>query len=86
MNNVVVKLNLPGINEVMKSSGIQEATKEAAEVVRSMAGDGYEVRPFIGNWIAGATVYTEDPNAKKDNLANNTLVKALSASGLHMSK
>lgn len=84
---VKIKLNMPGINAVMKSDGVKSLLKAAGDQVATIAGDGYtteEARDL--NWISIVNVYPETKEAGHDNFKNNTLLKALSASGLKMTK
>lgn len=87
MSKVKIKLNMPGINAVMKSGGIKSMIKQAGEQVAAAAGDGYaagEARDL--NWICVVNVYPETKEAGHDNFKNNTLLKALNSSGLKLTK
>lgn len=91
MSKVGIKLNLPGINEVMKSEGIQSKLKAAAEqvasIASSMSGDEYTAGdPRTINWIAVENVYPDSERAANDNFKNNTLLKAVQAAGLPLTK
>lgn len=80
------KLNLPGLNELMKSSEMQAVLDEAGEKVASIAGSDYAASPKTGRWIGFSNVYPNSKRAAHENYTDNTLIKALSASGLRMSK
>lgn len=90
MSKVGIKLNLPGINAVMKSEGIKKKLRAAGEVVAANArslGKTYtagEARDI--NWISIVNVYPDDKAAGRDNFKNNTLLKALQAAGLPLTK
>lgn len=86
MGKVKFELNLPGLNELMKSPEIQECLDAAGERVQQAAGDGYETSARTGRYIGFCNVYPGDAKAAKDNAQNNTLIKALSTAGLRMSK
>lgn len=86
MADVKFELNLPGLNELMKSPEMQAVLDEAGERVRQAAGDGYATSSRTGRFIGFCNIYPDDSKAAKDNSANNTLLKALSATGLRMSK
>lgn len=86
MGKVGIKLNLPGINAVMKGEGIQSVLKAAGDSVASSAGEGYAAEVRTINWIAVCNVYPDSKQAAKDNYKNNSLLKALSSSGLKMTK
>lgn len=83
-NKVNVKLNLKGINEVMKSEAIIEHLKEAGEQVAQAAGEGFEVDTEKLNYIGICEIRAESPAAEKACYEDNVLVKALSSSGLKM--
>ena len=86
MGKVGIKLNMPGINAVMKGDGIQSVLKAAGDSVASSAGEGYAAEVHTINWIAVCNVYPDSKEAAKDNYKNNSLLKALSSSGLKMTK
>ena len=63
------------------------ALKSAADAVAANAGDGYEAEdPRSINWIGIVNVYPATKEAGHDNYQNNTLLKAVSAVGLPMTK
>ena len=86
MGKVGIKLNMPGINAVMKGDGIQNVLKAAGDSVASSAGEGYAAEVRTINWIAVCNIYPDSKQAAKDNYKNNSLLKALSSSGLKMTK
>ena len=86
MGNVKFELNLPGLNELMKSPAMQAALDEAGAQVASTAGGDYAASPKTGRFIGFSNVYPNSKQAAHENFKDNTLIKALSASGLRMSK
>lgn len=73
----VFKLNLRGLNEVMKSAGMQGVLNQAAAQISAAAGDGYEVESAHPiSFVAIASVRTGDFKARLDNSKHNTLLKA----------
>lgn len=78
------ELNLPGLNELMKSEEMNAALIEAGQAVASAAGSEYGVRVHDANWVSIANVYPDSKEAAKDNYENNTLLKALGSVGLRM--
>lgn len=86
MSKVDFKLNLAGLNELMKSPEMQSHLEMAGTAVANAAGGDYGVRVHVANFVAIANVYPNTKRAAKDNYENNTLVKALGASGLSMTK
>ena len=80
------KLNLPGLNELMKGPAIQSVLQSKGEQVeaaaRGMCPEGeYQTRTVTGRWIATTFVSAENHEAIKDGYENNTLLKALHGGG-----
>ena len=71
------ELNLPGLNELMKSSEMQAILSEKGSEVAKRAGDGYAYRTHVADFVAITNVYPDTKEAAKDNYTNNTLLKAL---------
>ena len=67
MGKVGIKLNMPGINAVMKGDGIQSVLKAAGDSVASSAGEGYAAEVRTINWIAVCNIYPDSKQAAKDN-------------------
>ena len=86
MGKVQVKLNLQGINEVMKSPEILSAVEAAGEAVANYAGPDYATRSGLINYIAYCNVYPDSKEAAKENFEDNTVLKAVSAAGLKLTK
>lgn len=86
MANVKFKLNLKGLNELMKSSEMQAALIEAGKAVAQSAGADYAAEVHTANWIAISNVYPDSIRAAHENFTDNTLLKALGSSGLRLSK
>lgn len=78
MSKTKVELNLQGINELMKGAEVQAELGRRASEMAVRCGEGYNSRVHLANWIAIANVYAETDEAKRDNLKNNTLLKAVS--------
>ena len=76
----VLELEGDGLEALLKSEEVQKALTGKAEEVKDAAGEGYEVgkaEDKILKTRAIATVYARTSAAKRDNLENNTLLKAL---------
>lgn len=86
MAKVKIKLNLPGLNELMKSPEISEAVLEAGQAVASAAGADYSAEVHQANWIAISNVYPDSKAAAHENFNDNTLLKAIGSVGLKMTK
>ena len=73
----IFKLNLKGLNELMKSPDMQGVLNMAAAQIQAQAGDGYEVESAHPiSFVAIASVRTGDYKAMLDNSKHNTLLKA----------
>lgn len=82
MSKVDFKLNLPGLNQIMKGPEMQSILQvkgaEVASRAKSMCPKGeYDTRTVSGRWIATTFVSAENYEAIKDGYENNTLLKAL---------
>lgn len=77
MANMKFKLNRSGVASLMKSTEMQAVLEEKATAVRNRAGEGYKQDTFVGKTRANAMVYADTYQAKKDNMKNNTLLKAV---------
>jgi hypothetical protein len=87
MSKVSIKLNLPGINQVMKSEGIRSALKSAANAVANAAGEGAVADEVWDiNYISIVHVEAKDAKAAREMIEDNTLIKAIGAVGLPMTK
>jgi hypothetical protein len=77
MGNIRVVLNSKGIQEMLKSPEVAEMCMQKAASALSRCGDGYEMdsRPYPER--KGAVIKAVSYRAKKDNLDNNTLLKAV---------
>ena len=76
------KLNLRGLNEVMKGPEMQGVLQEKGKKVeanaRNMCPDGeYQTRTVGGYHAARTFVSVENAEALRDSYENNTLLKAL---------
>ena len=77
MARVKFKLNLSGLNALMKSTEMQAVLNSAANQIANAAGDGYEVEnahPI--SFISIAAVHASTFEARRDNSENKTLLKA----------
>jgi len=77
MTRVKFELNRAGVRELLQSAEAQALVREYASKRAQGLGAGYEVETFIGFDRAHAAIKAADPEAMRDNLNNNTLLKAL---------
>ena len=76
------KLNLPGLNELMKSPEMQAHLAKAGEAVARAAGADYDHQTYVINWVAVENIFPASEAAAHENFEENTLLKALGAAGL----
>lgn len=86
MSNTRFKLNLHGLNELMKSGEMVSALNAAGAAVANAAGSDYAYSVHQAKYVAICNVYPNSKAAAHENYKENTLVKALSGAGLSMSK
>lgn len=77
MANVKIVLNREGVRELLRSSEMMAICEERANKALSQLGEGYTVTTMTGTNRVNASVYAESYAAKKENLENNTIMKAL---------
>ena len=77
MGKMQFKLNRKGVADLMKSAEMQTVLKDYATGIKNRCGDGYEQDIHIGKNRANAMVSASTYKAKKDNLDNNTILKAV---------
>nr|DAT29689.1 MAG TPA: type I neck protein [Bacteriophage sp.] len=77
MSNSKFNLSYKGVGELLKSEEMQAVLTSKARDIRERCGDGYEQDIHVGETRANASVSATTYKAKKDNLKNNTLLKAV---------
>ncbi len=86
MSKPEFKLDVAGLNELMKSAPMQAHLTAAGNAVARAAGGDYGVRTHTASFVAITNVYADSKQAVRDTYEKNTLVKALGSVGLKMSK
>lgn len=77
MASLKFELNRSGVSQLLKSSEMQAVLTEKAQGIRERCGDGYETDTYVGKTRANAMVRPATIKAKRSNLKNNTLLKAV---------
>ena len=78
MAKLKFKLNLSGLNELMKSAEMQGVLNDAAGQIAAQAGEGYETEQAHPiRFVAIASVNASTWEAYRDNSENNTLLTAM---------
>lgn len=76
-SDVNVVLNRSGVRELLKSEEMMQICKGYADNALGRLGDGYEVTCHIGKNRVNAEVKAVSFGARKENLENNSILKAL---------
>ena len=72
-----IELNREGVKELLKSPEMEALCRSLAEPIAGRAGGGYEVTTRTGKTRVNASVHAATEEAYRDNLKNNTLLKAV---------
>lgn len=76
MAHVQIEIDDAGVQELLHEVGAGQCAELAAGIAAS-CGDGYDSDTYDAGTRMVASAYTATEDAYKDNLANNTLVRAL---------
>lgn len=77
MAKMKFKLNSDGVRELLKSQEMQSVLIEKATGIKNRCGEGYTQDVYVGKNRANAMVKAGTYQAKRDNLKNNTILKAV---------
>ena len=77
MAKLTIKLNSDGVRELLRSDEVKDFLSQKAGEISGRCGTGYATDTKLMSTRVIASVYTEDPKAMKDNLDNNTLLRAI---------
>lgn len=76
-SKVQIELNYKGVGQLLKSENMQDALESVTAKIAQNAGSGYANDVKVMGTRAISSVYTTSKKAAKDNLKNNTLLKAV---------
>lgn len=77
MSKVKVVLNRAGVRELLRSKEMMAICKEHADAAVSRLGPGYESDTYTGTNRVNASVAAVSQKAKRQNMKENTILKAL---------
>lgn len=77
MSRVKIELSKAGMREMLKSAEVKKAIDDKARDIAGRCGEGYAASSTIGRERVLAAVYADTPEARRDNLDNNTILKAV---------
>ena len=78
MSKVKVELNRAGVRELLRSEEVGDMIAAEAQARCATLGDGYSVNTRTGRNRVNAEILAETYAARRDNLKNNTLLRAIS--------
>ncbi len=71
------ELNRAGVRKLMRSEEMIEVLNAYGSAVRGRCGDGFKQNAYKGKTRANVMIYADSYAAKRRNLRENTLLKAL---------
>lgn len=77
MGNVEIVLNESAVRDILRSSEMLHECEKHANRALARLGEGYKVTSMKGKNRVNASIFAETYQAKKDNLENNSILKAL---------
>ena len=77
--NVKFERNPAGIRTLMQSPEMEAVCESKAKAILSSLGSGYTMTTRVGRNRVNAEIATDSPEARHENLKNNTILKALGA-------
>lgn len=77
MSKIKFKLNRRGVRDLLNGDRMKETISNQCGSIASRAGTGYASNVHYSDQRIIGTVYAETDEAKRDNLKNNTLLKAV---------
>ena len=77
MAKVTIQLNSKGVREMLRSDEMKTLCEEHANKTLGKLGPGYVVTSMTGKNRVNASIYAESFEAKRENMKNNTILKAL---------
>lgn len=77
MAELELELDREAVRQLLRSSEMAGICRQQAEAIRARCGSGYEADSYTGKNRVNASVYAATGAAVRDNLKNNTLLKAV---------
>ena len=81
MSNIRVELNHDSIREYLHTPELLELLKGYADEAAAQLGEGYEAETYHAATRNIASVYADTDEARKKNLENNSILKAVLSCG-----
>lgn len=77
MGKMKVKLNREGVRQLLRSEEMMDVCQAHASAAVSSLGAGYEMTSRVGKNRVNAEVAAVSDEAKRENIKNNTILKAV---------
>ncbi len=77
MGKVKIELNPAGCAALLKGEAVQAMLQTHADQAMTRLGSGYSTSVYVGRSRANVSIKAETRTAMRDNMANNTILKAL---------
>lgn len=77
MAKVKVVLNRKAVRELLRSQAMEDVCTSYAKKIQAKLGDGYEASTYVGKTRVNASVGTATVQAIRENMNDNTILKAL---------
>lgn len=77
MSRKTFELDRKGVRELLRSDEMKQAVKAEADAAVASLGAGYEADTHTGKNRVNASVYAVTSAAKRENLSQNTILKAV---------
>jgi hypothetical protein len=77
MSRRIFELDKRGVKALMKSEEMKQAMKSVADEAVGRLGEGYEADTHTGKNRVNASVYAVTAAARRENLSENTILKAV---------
>ena len=77
MSRKTFELDSKGVRDLLRSDEVMQAVKAAADAAVSALGEGYEADTPTGKNRVNASVYAVTAAAQRENLQQNTILKAV---------
>ena len=78
MSKFKFELDRAGVRELLQSEGVMSVLSSEANSRAASLGEGYSVNTYVGRNRCNAEICAETPEAQRDNLENNTLLRTIS--------
>lgn len=78
MSKTRIEINYAGVGQLLRSGETKEFIQQLASAKASALGNGYNSDTYQAGTRVIASVYTDTPEAARDNLKNNTLLRVVS--------